>query len=410
MTEETSGRDRGVGGSNARASAWLAWSSFALALLILAAGSMLRSPGASAFLLFALIAAPFAVVGALVASRRPRNPIGWLFLTFALVAAFAASADRYASYALVEHPGSLPGGDWVAWTAAGIWHPAFGFFVFSFLLFPAGRLPSERWRPVALLAAANYLVGGVLGLLWGPLFGELFPYAEPPFRLPDYSVVEAAFAVFLFVNFALLALSAVSLALRLRRATGVERQQLKWFVYAVALFAVVFPPSVFVFGDGRLIVFLLPLVPAAAGIAILRHRLFDIDVVINRTLVYGVLTAVLAAVYFATVVASQYVFRAFTGQESQLAIVASTLAIAALFVPLRRRVQGFVDRRFYRRKYDAAKTLQSFSTKLRDETDLGALNDELVGVVRETMQPAHVGFWLRPPLGVGKVGGVRRQQ
>jgi hypothetical protein len=382
---------------SARASAWLAWSSFAvLALLILAVGSILRSPDASSFLLFALIAAPFAVVGALVASRRPRNPIGWLFLAFAVVAAFAASADRYASYALVEHPSSLPGGDWVAWLASGIWHPAFGFFVFAFLLFPDGRLPSARWRPVAWIAAANYLVGGVIGLLWGPLFGEFFPYAEPPFRLPDYFVVEVAFAVFLYVNFALLALSAVSLVLRLRRAAGVERQQLKWFVYAVALFALVFPPSIIVLGDGRLIVFLLPLVPAAAGIAILRYRLFDIDVVINRTLVYGALTVMLAAAYFATVVASQYVFRALTGQESQLAIVASTLTIAALFVPLRRRVQAFVDRRFYRSKYDARKTLEAFSVKLRDETDLDALRDDLVGVVRETMQPAYISLWLRP--------------
>jgi hypothetical protein len=268
--------------------------------------------------------------------------------------------------------------------------------VFAFLLFPDGRLPSARWRPVAWIAAANYLVGGVIGLLWGPLFGEFFPYAEPPFRLPDYFVVEVAFAVFLYVNFALLALSAVSLVLRLRRAAGVERQQLKWFVYAVALFALVFPPSIIVLGDGRLIVFLLPLVPAAAGIAILRYRLFDIDVVINRTLVYGALTVMLAAAYIATVVASQYVFRALTGQESQLAIVASTLTIAALFVPLRRRVQAFVDRRFYRRKYDARKTLEAFSVKLRDETDLDALRDDLVGVVRETMQPAHVSLWLRP--------------
>ena len=382
---------------SARASAWLAWSSFALlALLILAVGSILRSPDASSFLLFALIAAPFALVGALVASRRPRNPIGWLFLAFAVVAAFAASADRYASYALVEHRSSLPGGDWVAWLASGIWHPAFGFFVFAFLLFPDGRLPSARWRPVAWIAAANYLVGGVIGLLWGPLFGEFFPYAEPPFRLPDYFVVEVAFAVFLYVNFALLALSAVSLVLRLRRAAGVERQQLKWFVYAVTLFALIFPPSIIVLGDGRLVVFLLPLVPAAAGIAILRYRLFDIDVVINRTLVYGALTVMLAAAYFATVVASQYVFRALTGQESQLAIVASTLTIAALFVPLRRRVQAYVDRRFYRRKYDARKTLEAFSVKLRDETDLDALRDDLVGVVRETMQPAYISLWLRP--------------
>ena len=395
MTEGTSEQDRGVHGSNASASAWLAWSSVALVLLILAAGSTLRSPDASSFLLFALIAAPFAVVGALVASRRPRNPIGWLFLTFAVVAAFAASADRYASYALVEHPGSLPGGAWVAWTASGIWHPAFGFFVYSFLLFPAGRLPSGRWQPVAWVAAANYLAGGVLGLLWGPLFGEFFPYAEPPFRLPDYSVVEAAFDVFLFVNFALLVLSAVSLVLRLRRATGVERQQLKWFVYAVALFAMVFPPGVFVFGDGRLIVFLLPLVPVAAGIAILRHRLFDIDVVINRTLVYGSLTALLVAAYFGGVVGLQFVLRAITGQESTLAVVASTLVIAALFSPLRQWLQGLVDRSFYRRKYDAAKVLDTFSGRLRDETRLDTLSEDLMGVVTRTVQPSHASLWLR---------------
>jgi hypothetical protein len=379
-----------------RAAAWLAWSSFALALLILAAGLILRSSDASFFLLFTLIAAPFAIVGVLVASRRPRNPIGWLFLAFAVVAAFAVSADRYASYALVEHPGSLPGGAWVAWTASGIWHPAFGFFVFSFLLFPDGRLPSARWRPVAWIAAANYLVGGVLGLLWGPLFGEFFPYAEPPFRLPDYFVVEVAFTVFIFVNFALLALSAVSLVLRLRRATGVKRQQLKWFVYAVALFALVFPPSVIVLGDGRLIVFLLPLVPASAGIAILRYRLFDIDILINRTLVYGTLTVLLATTYVGSVVGLQAVLRVLSGQESTLAVVASTLAIAALFNPLRRRLQRFVDRRFYRTKYDARKTLEAFGSRLREETDLNALSNDLVSVARATVQPAHVSLWLRP--------------
>jgi hypothetical protein len=270
-------------------------------------------------------------------------------------------------------------------------------------------LPSGRWRPVAWIAAANYLVGGLLGLLWNPLFGEFFPYAEPPFRMPDYPAVGAAFGVFLLVNFALLALSAVSLVLRLRRATGVERQQLKWFVYAVALFALVFPPSVFVFGDGRLIVFLLPLVPAAAGIAILRHRLFDIDVVINRTLVYGSLTATLAVLYFGSVVSLQAALRVLTGQESTLAIVASTLAIAALFSPLRRQVQRFVDRRFYRKKYDAAKILEVFGSRLRDETDLNALSNDVVGVARNTVQPGHVSLWLRPdPEPEAKSDALRR--
>ena len=382
--------------SIARRTSWLAWSLFALVLLNLALGLLLWSPDTGSYLLFALIAGPFAVVGVLVASRRPRNPIGWLFLVFAVVAAIAAFADRYASYALVEHPGSLPAGEWVAWLSSGIWHPAFGFFVFSFLLFPDGRLPSTRWRPVAWVAAANYFMGAVIGLLWGPLFGEFFPYAEPPFRLPGYGIADVAFGVFLLVNFSLLVLSAVSLGLRLRRAAGVERQQLKWFVYAVALFALVFPPSVFALSDGRLIVFLLPLVPAAAGIAILKHRLYDIDVIINRTLVYASLSAMLALFYLSCVVSLQYAFRVLTGHETQLAVVASTLAIAALFSPLRRRVQAFVDRRFFRKKYDAANTLQAFGATLRDETDLKQLNGGLLAVVREALQPAHASLWLKP--------------
>ena len=382
---------------NARGASWLAWSLFALAVLILALGLPLWSPDMGFYFTFALVAAPFAVVGALVASRRPRNPIGWLFLVFGVVAAFTSFGDRYASYALVEHPGSLPGGAWVAWLSSGIWHPAFGFFVFAFLLFPNGRLPSARWRPVAWIAAANYLMGGVLGLLWGPLFGEFFPYADFPFRLPGYDIADAVFGIFIVVNFGLLALSAVSLVLRLRRAAGVERQQLKWFVYAVALFALIAPSSVFVLGDGRVLVVLLPLVPVAAGIAILRHRLYDIDVVINRTLVYGALTITLILVYAGCVISLQYVFRALSGGNSQLVIVASTLAIAALFNPLRRRVQASIDRLFYRQKYDAAKTLEAYSARLRDETDLDDLGDDLVGVVRDTVRPAHVSMWLRDP-------------
>jgi hypothetical protein len=196
--------------------------------------------------------------------------------------------------------------------------------------------------------------------------------------------------------------SALSLVLRYRRAGGVERQQLKWFAYAavlwIAMFSVEFfyePPGAWdalfetVFGAGLYV---------AVGVAILRYRLYDIDVLINRTLVYGSLTAVLALIYFGIVAATEATFRALSGQEQQpqLAIVVSTLVIAALFNPLRRRIQGFIDRRFYRRKYDATKTLAAFSAKLRDETDLEALNNELVGVLRETMQPAHVSLWLRP--------------
>jgi hypothetical protein len=208
--------------------------------------------------------------------------------------------------------------------------------------------------------------------------------------------------VFLLVNFGLLALSAISLVLRLRRATGVERQQLKWFVYAVALLALASPLGILIFGDGSLIVLLLPLVPAAAGIAILRHRLFDIDVIINRTLVYGSLTVTLGIVYYGAVVSLQYVFNALADEGNQLAIVASTLAIAALFTPLRRRIQDVTDRRFYRKKYDASRTLEAFSRRLRNETDLDALGEDVLAVVRESMQPEHVSLWLQPTNDAGR--------
>jgi hypothetical protein len=201
-------------------------------------------------------------------------------------------------------------------------------------------------------------------------------------------------------------LAVISMLGRLRRGTEIERQQIKWFAYAAAvtfigglvqhnLFPVIDVWWVwwvgFVIGTIGLLG-----QPVAMGIAILKYRLYDIDILINRTLVYGSLTAMLVALYFGGIVGLQRVFVILTGQQSTLAVVASTLAIAALFVPLRRRVQGFVDRRFYRRKYDARKTLEAFSAKLRDETDLEALNNDLVGVVRETMQPAHVSLWLRP--------------
>jgi uncharacterized membrane protein YhdT len=194
--------------------------------------------------------------------------------------------------------------------------------------------------------------------------------------------------------------------MRLSRAAGVERQQLKWFAYAAVasviattlaylIPGVIDTPLWFERAGVALNVATIPAIPVAIGIAILRYRLYDIDLLINRTLVYGSLTATLVAIYFGGIVVLQRVFVALTGERSTLAVVASTLAIAALFNPLRRRVQGFVDRRFYRSKYDAAKTLEALSAKVRDETNLAALSDDLVGVVRETMQPAHVSLWLR---------------
>jgi hypothetical protein len=201
--------------------------------------------------------------------------------------------------------------------------------------------------------------------------------------------------------------AAASVVVGRRKARGVERQQIKWLLYAGAIFfvGIFLKNTIFsLLGGvpwgmwvGNLLVAVGGLGgPIAIGIAILRYRLYEIDLIINRTLVYGSLTAMLVALYFGGIVVLQRVFVILTGQQSTLAVVASTLAIAALFVPLRRRVQGFVDRRFYRRKYDARKTLEAFSTKLKNETDLESLNNDLVGVVRETMQPAHVSLWLRP--------------
>lgn len=376
---------------------WLAWSLFAAVVIVLLAGLLLWTPNREFFLFFLTISLPFAVVGALVASRRTHNPVGWLFLVFGLIAAIVASSQRYAEFALVAHPGSLPAGEWVAWFAAGIWHPAFGFFVFAFLFFPDGRLPSPRWRPVAYFALFVYAFGAILGLLWNPLFTEFTPGIEAPLDLPYAKSAEAAFGVFLLCNFVLLFLSMVSLVVRLRRSSGIERRRLGLFVYAVAVFAIAFPASVWYFGDGRVIAYLLTLVPVSAGIAILRHRLFDIDLVVNRTLVYLSLTVLLTSIYFGSVTALQYVFRLATGEETQVVIVASTLAIAAMFVPLRRRLQTFVDRRFYRSRYDARVVASRFALRLRDEVELSSLDRELLAIVHETVHPTHASLWLKTP-------------
>ncbi len=273
---------------------------------------------------------------------------------------------------------------------------------FLLLLFPTGRLPSPRWRFVARAV----VVAGVLTLIIGPFQPESGVVdVENPFGVGGIlgQAVMGITLVGVLVIFLATILSALSLVFRYRRASGVERQQIKWFAYAAVVFG-----GLIVFGgflgrdlpgiwDALSETVTFAVLYVAVGIAILRYRLYEIDRIINRTLVYAVITVTLVAVYLVGVVSLQYLFRTLTGQESQLAVVASTLAIAALFGPLRRRIQTFIDRRFYRRKYDAAKTLETFSMKLRDETDLEQLNRELVSVVRETMQPGHVSLWLRPP-------------
>jgi hypothetical protein len=392
-----------------RTAPWLAWPLWAVIVAIIGFGFLLWPVSEVALVpLVFSTAMPFATVGAFVASRRPSNPIGWLFIAFGAAAAFRFTGSQYATYALLTHPGSLPAGDFMASFAVHLWHPALGLLIFSFLLFPHGRLPSRRWRFVAWVSAISCVTALISGMLeYEFLYEYTWPedlsFVKPLFTGPLAEVAATVFWYSSMVILAMLFASGASLVLRLRRSVGEERQQLKWVVYSVALLTFAVPSTILVIiilqslEDVRVFFALLfPLIPTAVGLAILKYRLYDIDLLINRTLVYGSLTVFLAAVYVGSVVVLQGALRALAGQESQLAVVASTLFIAALFNPLRRRVQAFVDRRFYRRKYDAAKTLAAFSAKLRDETDLDALNAELVGVVRETMQPAHVSLWLRP--------------
>jgi hypothetical protein len=359
----------------------------------------------------------FPLVGALIVSRQPRNPIGWICLADGLLWMFNGVTDSYYRYGVAK-PGAVPSPVAVGTLAnQWLWVPTIGLLgIYLLLLFPDGRLPSSRWRPLAWLSGVMIVLLSVTeGLAPGPLENQ--GGVRNPFGLESFPWLADAALIMLPLLPLCIVASAVSLVLRYRRSEGEVRQQIKWIafvasfaglVYLIALSSlfILFPellsnegrlPPTPLWFDLLVSVALLGFagVPVAIGFAVLKYRLYEIDLIINRTLVYGALTATLVAAYFGSVVLLQGSLRALTGEGSQLVIVASTLAIAALFNPLRRRIQGFIDRRFYRRKYDAAKTLQAFSVKLRDETDLDALNAELVGVVRETMQPAHVSLWLR---------------
>jgi hypothetical protein len=402
---------------SARVAAWLAWSLCALCVALAAANFILalfngRTLGeifvSEGIVTFATWTVSFSVVGALIASHRPENPIGWIFLAVGFFYGLLFAGDEYAIYALLTNPGALPLGAEASWLGQWVWAPGFSLIlVFLPLLFPDGHPPSHRWRPVAWLGGLSIGLAVVSSaiLLWPERGPALVTGDESPSHVLDVVLLFAAVPMMLVAGLG----AVISLFVRFRRARGDERQQIKWFVSAAALtffWMLVFPvvlgellraggglPRVTGALSGLLV---LPSIPIATAIAILRYRLYDIDRIINRTLVYGSLTVMLALLYFGGVSAIQALFGALTGQEEQpqLAIVVSTLVIAALFNPLRRRIQSFIDRSFYRSKYDAAKTLEAFSAKLRDETDLDALSDDLTSVVSETMQPAHVSLWL----------------
>ena len=351
----------------------------------------------------------YPAIGLFLASRRPEHPIGWLFCAAGLVLGLDHFCGEYAIYALLAHPGSLPAGQAAAWVSSWVWVLSAALICFLVLLFPDGRLPSGRWRPFAWLVGVAAIVGVAVEASLPVPICEVCPI-ENSFGIEGLeSVADLVHALVLVFWVGVLGgLAMVSLFLRFRRASGVEHQQIKWLVFTLSLlyigatFAYIVyraPGAWWAWSVGQsLLAVGFVAVPIAMGVAIMRYRLYDIDILINRTLVYGSLTLLLAAMYFGGVTLTEAIFRALTGQEEQpqLAIVVSTLVIAALFTPLRRRIQSFIDRRFYRSKYDARKTLEAFSAQLRDETDLNALSDDLVGVVRETMQPAHVSLWLRP--------------
>ena len=345
-------------------------------------------------------------VGTIIISRRPDIPIGWILSTVGFLWASNTFFGLYAIRALVTYPGSLPAGEIAAWIATWVVYPAFGLLAYLFLLFPDGRPLSPRWHPLLWVNGVLIVAGSaVWALIPGP--SEALDGIRNPLGIEGYGVsLEFAGELLFYATDVLVLLSVVSVFLRLRHASVATRLQIEWLAYAAVLLGIIVIVSLvgdLLFGGFGWWLFLVVILaflglPISIGLAVLRYRLYDIDVIINRTLVYGSLTAILAGVYFGSVTATQALFSTLTDQQElpQLVVVTSTLLIAALFNPLRRRIQSFIDRRFYRRKYDAAKTLEAFSSKLRDETDLEALRGDLIGVVTETMQPAQVSLWLRP--------------
>jgi hypothetical protein len=393
---------------NGRTASLLVWSACAFSLALTALSVLLivlllrsDTPIYYYWLETSMVAVGYSTVGAIVASRLPDSPIGWLFCAIGFSFAVVHFSVEYAAYALLAPSRSLPAGEAFAWLTSWVWVGGLGFVVFLDLLFPEGKLPSARWRWFARFTAIVLLPAAILAALSpGLILSSTLNNPLGVEGLPDASKEIEAFM------YALVVVGASSMLARLRHAGTIERQQIKWFAYATVLVisGVILKNTLYpavgiawVWWVG-LILTAVGVVssPVAMGIAIFRYRLYQIDILINRTLVYGPLTALLVVLYFIVIVVLQSLFVVLIGEKSTLAVVASTLVIAALFNPFQRRIQRVVDRRFYRRKYDARKTLETFSAHLRNETDLETLSDDLVGVVSETMQPAHVSLWLHP--------------
>jgi hypothetical protein len=365
--------------------------------------------GSSLGVLVAALSAgvPFAVVGALILSRRPANAVGWILAATGVLWTTGFVAEEYAEYAYATRPGAVPRAAVAAWYGEWFWIPAiYLIFVFMPLLFPTGRPPTSRWRAVLWLALAASGAFAITAALERKLevVNTKVNLHNPIGLLPIDDAENGVVGAVMFGLLAIFAAAALSAVfVRFRRSAGDERQQLKWFTYAATalimgwfLLNLLEEIAGLVVPVGDAFSVLIPLLPVSVGIAVFKHRLYDIDVIINRTLVYALLSAALGLLYLAGVVGAGSLIRDATGEaNNDLVVAASTLAIAALFRPLRARIQAFIDRRFYRRKYDASRMVEALSQRLRNEVHLEAAADDLVAVVRDALQPAHVSLWLR---------------
>ena len=348
--------------------------------------------------LFGLFSAVYVAVGALVSARRPANPLGWLMLGMGAMSTAAVLLGAYAGYALLVRP-ELPLGEQAAWVTSWIYWPVLSGIVLMVLIFPEGLVRGVRtWTARACVVGATLLTVGT-AVTPGPMDG--FGGVTNPFGMTSAATVLTVMTTAsVLVVAGTFVVALVSVFLRLRRATGVERRQLSWFAYAMVLMVVAQGINVPLLGLDDSFLGLIAVVvaiiafPTAVAVAILRYRLYDIDRIISRTLVYGALTATLVAAYSGSVLLFRVLLDPLTG-HSDLAVAASTLAVAALFRPVRARIQVIVDRRFYRSRYDAARTVEVFTGRLRQEVDLDAVTTDLGSVVREAVQPVHVSLWLR---------------
>jgi hypothetical protein len=379
-----------------RRSTRVAWSLLATWTASVAVNGTFRPDALTDSVPLLLAFASFMVVGALIVGHRPENAVGWILAAIALLAVLGALAEEYATFASARH---LPGPVLAAWFASWAWYPTITLvLLFTPLLFPDGRPPSPRWRPLAWLAGATTAAFTVLAAVQPTLELGTGRVANP-IGVAAVGDPEQSMAGQLLVDLigVLVVAAVASLVVRFRRSRGEERLQLKWFTYACALLPLVVLSDQLPDALGNLLfAAVVSCLPVAAGVAILRYRLYEIDRLINRTLVYGLLSALLAGIYAALVLAGGLLSGGLGGQPPSWAVAAATLAVAALFQPARRRIQQVVDRRFDRRRYDAAQTVDAFSGRLREELDLDALAAELLAVVEQTVQPTRASLWLRP--------------